>query len=154
MLVVLLALMAASVFARPRMRTRPVRRGLGGLAAAGIVAGLVGLMLLGAALDHGPRGTAAEGATARRLASTQSNRYAYWRVAVNGFADHPLRGLGGGGFADLWLRERTVRDPARDAHSLYIETAAEYGLLGLAALGLALGGVAVAGCGRDDAIRR
>ena len=99
-------------------------------------------MLLGAALDRGD--VPAEGATARRLASTQSNRYSYWEVALRGFADHPLRGAGGGGFADLWLRERTVSDPARDAHSLYIETAAEYGMLGLAALGLLLCGVALA----------
>jgi hypothetical protein len=144
-LLVLVVLMAAAALALPRLRVESAGRGLGMPVAAGIVVALVGLMLLGAALDHGPRGTGpAEGATARRLASTQSNRYAYWRVAVQGFADHPLRGLGGGGFGDLWLQKRTVRDPARDAHSLYIETAAEYGVLGLAALGLTLGGVAVA----------
>ena len=118
----------------------PVRVAL----AVAAIAVLVGLMLLGAALDRAPRaGTPAAGATARRLASTESNRYAYWRVALRGFAEHPLRGLGGGGFGDLWLHERTVRDPARDAHSLYLETAAEYGLAGLAALGLVIGGVTV-----------
>jgi O-antigen ligase/polysaccharide polymerase Wzy-like membrane protein len=146
-LVALLALMAAAALAArrwapPRADSATWRPPAG--AAAALVAVLVGLMLLGAALDRGPRtGTPQAGATASRLASTQSNRFAYWRVALDGFADHPLRGLGGGGFADLWLQKRTVRDPARDAHSLYIETAAEYGLLGLAALGLTLGGVAV-----------
>jgi hypothetical protein len=143
-LVVLLALMGAAVLALRRVRPARGWR-FGGAAAVGIVAGLVGLVLLGAALDRGPRSAGpAEGATAQRLASTQSNRYAYWRVAVRGFTRHPVRGVGGGGFADLWLHERTVRDPARDAHSLYIETAAEYGLLGLACLGLVFGGVAVA----------
>jgi hypothetical protein len=146
-LVVLLALMAAAALAArgwaPPREDRAAWRPSAGVA-AGLVGVLVGLMLLGAALDRGPRtGTPQAGATASRLASAQSNRYAYWRVALGGFADHPLRGLGGGGFADLWLQKRTVRDPAKDAHSLYIETAAEYGLLGLAALGLALGGVAV-----------
>ena len=33
-----------------------------------------------------------------------------------------------------WLRERTIPYAARDAHSLYFETAAELGLVGLAAL--------------------
>jgi hypothetical protein len=143
-LVVLLALMGAAVMALRRVRPARGLR-IGGAAAAGIVAGLVGLVLLGAALDRGPRGAGpAEGATAQRLASTQSNRYAYWRVAVRGFTRHPVRGVGGGGFAEEWLHERTVRDPARDAHSLYVETAAEYGLVGLACLGLVFGGVAVA----------
>jgi hypothetical protein len=52
-LVVLLALMGAAVLVLRRVRPA---RGLrfGGVAAAGIVAGLVGLVLLGAALDRGP----------------------------------------------------------------------------------------------------
>jgi hypothetical protein len=78
----------------------------------------------------------------QRLASVQSNRYAYWKVAVEAFADHPLLGEGSGGFRTAWLREREFRESVRDAHSLYLETAAELGLVGLLALGLL-----VAGCG-------
>jgi len=44
----------------------------------------------------------------------------------------------------VWLRERPFRESVRDAHSLYLETAAELGLVGLAALALLLGGVAAA----------
>jgi O-antigen ligase len=80
----------------------------------------------------------------QRLASVQSNRYAYWKVAVKAFADHPLNGEGSGGFRAAWLREREFRESVRDAHSLYLETAAELGLVGLLALGLLVAGCALA----------
>ncbi len=64
----------------------------------------------------------------------QSNRYAYWKVAASTWADHPVAGIGAGGFAVAWLRERTISETVRDAHSLYIETAAELGIVGVAAL--------------------
>jgi hypothetical protein len=70
----------------------------------------------------------------------QSNRYAYWKVAGETFADHPLQGEGSGGFRTAWLRERPFREPVRDAHSLYLETAAELGLAGLLALALLVAG--------------
>ena len=79
-----------------------------------------------------------------RLASVQSNRYAYWKVAVEVFADHPLRGEGTGSFRTAWLRERPFRESVRDAHSLYLETAAELGIVGLLALGALIGGCALA----------
>ena len=82
-----------------------------------------------------------ESADPARLASFGSHRYSYWKVALRSFADHPLRGVGSGGFAVEWLRERKARESAQDAHSLYIETAAELGLAGLTALALMLAGV-------------
>ncbi len=80
----------------------------------------------------------------QRLTSVQSNRYAYWKVAVEAFADHPLTGEGSGGFRTAWLREREFRESVRDGHSLYLETAAELGLVGLLALGLLIAGCALA----------
>ena len=53
-------------------------------------------------------------------------------------------GTGTAGFRVEWLRRRTIGEQAKDAHSLYLETAAELGLVGLALLGTALAGVAVA----------
>ena len=60
------------------------------------------------------------------------------------FASHPLRGEGSGSFGVEWLQRRKIPEAAQDAHSLYIETAGELGLVGLAALALFLGGAAVA----------
>ena len=45
---------------------------------------------------------------------------------------NPLLGSGAGTFDSYWLRYRTVDSFARDAHSLYVETLAELGPLGLA----------------------
>jgi O-antigen ligase len=51
--------------------------------------------------------------------------------------------VGAGGFAVEWQRERPAGSAgAVDAHSLYVETAAELGLVGLAALALLLGSIA------------
>jgi O-antigen ligase len=84
----------------------------------------------------------ARGATAERFADIGSNRADYWRVAAGSFAAAPLEGVGTAGFRVEWLRERDVAEGAVDAHSLYLETAAELGLVGLALLAAFVGGVA------------
>jgi O-antigen ligase len=83
-------------------------------------------------------------AGAARYETLQSNRYAYWRVALKAFAVEPLHGVGAGGWAVYWLHYRTVDEGAQDAHSLELQTLAELGLVGAALLLAFLGGVAVA----------
>jgi O-Antigen ligase. len=116
------------------------------LIAAVIALGLIVIPIAAAGSSHGPAPTPQFGETSQRLSSTGSNRYAYWKVALRTFADEPLRGVGSGGFATEWLQRRTITEVVRDAHSLYIETLAELGIVGLLLLGLALG--AVAACAR------
>jgi O-antigen ligase len=97
------------------------------------------------ALEGKPQGTSpGETASAERFGSIDSNRYRYWRVAVESWADHPLLGLGSGGFLVEWRKQRERVDESADAHSLYVETAAELGLVGFGALLLFLGGVGAA----------
>jgi hypothetical protein len=86
----------------------------------------------------------ATGATSARLGSLGSNRYAYWRVAVQTGAHHPLAGVGASGFRVAWLQHRNVDEAVRDAHSLELETFAELGLVGVALLAALLAGVALA----------
>src|SRR5207302_1200973 len=94
-----------------------------------IAAAGVGLAL--AASDKGHVELA--GANAARLQSLETHRTKYWRVALeHGFADQPLRGVGPGGFAVIWLKFRDVNERVRVAHSLYIETLAELGVVGFA----------------------
>lgn len=130
-------------------RTAPrlsVRRAV--VVAVVVVAALV--VVVG--LERGPGvGTPTTGATADRLASTDSNRYAYWRVALGAAADAPLAGTGAGGFGVVWLRERDIDEPVRDAHSLPIETLAELGVVGFLAL---LGFAAAIAAGATAARRR
>jgi O-antigen ligase len=85
----------------------------------------------------------AAGATNQRLGSLGSNRYAYWRVALDTGADHPIAGVGASGFRVAWLEHRKVDEVVRDAHSLEIETFAELGIVGLAVLAILLGGFVV-----------
>jgi hypothetical protein len=88
---------------------------------------------------------------AGRLTSLQSNRYAYWDVALRAFAAQPFHGVGAGGWAVWWLRYRTVSEFAVDAHSLPLQTAAELGVVGLVGLGMLFGGVAAAARGAHRA---
>jgi hypothetical protein len=129
-----------------RLHSEPLRiRGLRPLAAAGVAAVLVLFVTATAASERrSPPGNPATGATPARLASLQSHRYAYWKVALGAFADHPLNGIGSGGFQVRWLAKRDFREAVQDAHSLYLETAAELGIAGLAALAAFIAGIALA----------
>jgi hypothetical protein len=84
------------------------------------------------------------GTSAARYTTLSSDRYEYWRVALDDFRAEPLRGVGAGGWQVDWLRLRRNGGFARDAHSLELQTLAELGLVGLALLLLFLGGLVVA----------
>ncbi|MEA2364200.1 MAG: hypothetical protein QOD71_3345 [Thermoleophilaceae bacterium] len=143
-----LSLAAAAIVVRaPRRPMRaprlPISRPIAVLSVAGVV--LVSAILAVAILEGKPQGTSpAAGADPSRLGSIDTNRYRYWDVALRSFADHPLAGLGSGGFYVEWLKERDRVDRSGDAHSLYLETAAELGVVGFALLVLFLGGVIAA----------
>jgi O-antigen ligase len=62
----------------------------------------------------------------------------YWSVAWKDFESHPLVGSGSGTFGRYWLEHRPVGKFVRDAHSLYLETLAELGLVGFVLLAVAL----------------
>jgi hypothetical protein len=143
--VTLLAVGAAAAFAQHRLPRRAGalpgalgdRRLFAG-AAAVLAVGVVGVVLA----QDGGEARPAFGADAGRLGSVETNRGAYWRVAAATAAEHPLTGTGAGGWRVEWLRERRIAEAAKDAHSLPLETAAELGIVGLAALLALLGGVA------------
>jgi hypothetical protein len=113
-------------------------RHAGGVAAAVIVASFALFLVVGAK----EKSAAPLTGNAARLTSLQSNRYAYWRVAWRAFKAEPLHGVGAGGWAVYWLRYRPFDAGAQDAHSLYIQTLAELGVVGLALLAAFLAGIA------------
>lgn len=79
-----------------------------------------------------------------RLSSVRGTRSDLYGVALDGFAAAPFVGEGAGSFEFRWIREREVTEKVRDAHSLYLETLSELGLVGLAAIALFLVTVAAA----------
>jgi O-antigen ligase len=159
MLAALVVLMVAAAVIAPMTPRRPIQlpslpvsRPATVLGASVIVAVLGGLVL--AALEGKPEGTSpVPGATPARLATVDSNRYRYWEEAGSTFAEHPLIGIGSGGFAVEWLKIEQRFDASGDAHSLYLETAAELGVVGVVFLLMFVGGVgaAVLGLYRIDA---
>ena len=67
-------------------------------------------------------------------AGTLGDRPTYWHAAFRDARAHPLIGSGAGSFQAAWLRYRTTSVSVLNAHSLYLETLAELGPLGLALL--------------------
>ena len=141
---------AQLVLARREAAGRLAPGRVGGRMVAGLAVGVVLAITVTAVLVAGSGGDgsrgAAPGAGAQRLATLESSRYDYWVAALDSFAANPLRGVGAAGFRVEWQRERGRRLNARDAHSLYIETAAELGLVGLLLLAGLLAGVVVSAC--------
>lgn len=150
--IVLLGLMAASAAVGValgsvgrRIRIPPgARRGyalaLGCVAVAAVIAGVVNQggpsSLARSAYDA--VGTASDPTAAdannlnRRLGSISSTqRVEHWRVARQVFEQHPWIGSGAGTFEQHWLQQRPTAFQARDAHSLYLESLAELGVVGL-----------------------
>jgi hypothetical protein len=144
-LVLLAAVVLAGVLAQRRMiqteAHQPVKlpRRAPVIALALICAGLAVAIVAGSK-EQSSRPLSA-GAT--RFVTLQSNRYAYWRVAMRAFGDEPIRGVGAGGWSVYWLRYRPFSEFARDAHSLPLQTLAELGLVGAALLLAFIGGLAV-----------
>lgn len=110
----------------------------------GLVVAVVALPFATALLSRSDEGSGAFGASTTRLTATGSNRALYWEVAVHQFADRPLAGDGAGSFASAWLRHRTIDEKVVNAHSLWLETAAELGLAGLLLLLTTAAGVVLA----------
>jgi hypothetical protein len=74
-----------------------------------------------------------------RLSDFGNNgRLDQWEVALEGFSSSPVTGEGAGAFQQRWQRDRPDDLKVEDAHSLYLETLAELGLVGLALLLTAL----------------
>lgn len=75
------------------------------------------------------------GFVTRHLASAEgSGRYQFWQAGVEAFEREPLRGIGAGGYEAWWAEHGSLPYFIRDSHSLFVEVAAELGLLGLVAL--------------------
>ncbi|MBA3429422.1 MAG: O-antigen ligase family protein [Actinobacteria bacterium] len=83
-----------------------------------------------------------------RLGYASSNgRIEQWEVGLRLFEHARLRGIGAGTFGLLWTEQRPatiVGLVVDDAHSLYVETLAELGLIGFALLLVALGSILAA----------
>ena len=130
---------AGLALARPRV-PRTVALGMAAAAVAGVALLLVRV--------GGPSGlyhsfsraapTVKANESRRLLSLSGSSRAQYWHAAWRQYEARPWLGAGAGSYQRWWLRHRPAPLPVRDAHSLYLETLAELGPLGLALLVAAL----------------
>jgi hypothetical protein len=70
----------------------------------------------------------------RLSAINGDGRYQYWVAAVHAFETRPLGGIGPGTFQFWWASRATVSGQVLNAHSLYMETLAETGIIGFVLL--------------------
>ena len=71
---------------------------------------------------------------AARLTNLNGGRYEHYVTALDAFESEPLKGIGAGSFEFFWNRRSDQEGFIRDAHSLYLETLAELGVVGTALL--------------------
>ena len=90
--------------------------------------------------------TQERGLVTSHLTSTEgTGRWQFWEAGWSAFRSEPLVGIGAGGYQAWWAQHGSIERFVRDAHSLFVETAAELGLLGLALLLGFLGAAVVGG---------
>jgi tetratricopeptide (TPR) repeat protein len=73
-----------------------------------------------------------------------SGRWQFWETALDAWHAMPVLGHGAGSYEAWWAQHGTLPVFVRDAHSLYLETLAELGALGLALLAAAAAAVLLA----------
>jgi tetratricopeptide (TPR) repeat protein len=140
---------------RPAVERRPWigRSGniaLVALAVAGVVAFLIAIGNPGDWVDarwHDFKTsgyTKVESGRTRFTGGLGSNRYDFYRVALDQFKDHPIVGVGGDNFADEYLLQRRTLEAPRHPHSLAFRLLSQYGLVGTALFLLFLGGFVAA----------
>ena len=87
----------------------------------------------------------------RLLSGLGSNRYDFYRVALDEFRAHPLAGIGVDNFQQQYLRRGRSPETPRYPHSVELRTLSQTGLLGALLAVVGLGGALLAGAA---AVRR
>jgi predicted secreted protein len=139
---------------------RGLRRGVAVVALATLLAVVVGGLAVAGnpvtrvrhAWDSFKGGYTAEATGSNRLlGGLGSNRYDFYRVALNEFEAHPLIGIGADNFAQQYLIHGRSDETPRYPHSVELRTLSQTGLLGTLLAVVGLGAALLAG---GSAMRR
>jgi tetratricopeptide (TPR) repeat protein len=133
----------------PEPSARNLHRLTGAVALAALVVVIAGgLVVAGNPVHrvehawHSFKGGYGEGSGDRLLSGLGSNRYDFYRVAVDEFSAHPLAGIGADNFQQQYLRHGHSEETPRYPHSVELRTLSQTGLIGallaVAGLGAAL----------------
>jgi hypothetical protein len=85
------------------------------------------------------RVTASDFTKAHLLSANGSGRWQLWASAVDQWKEKPLAGEGAGSYESWWAQHGSLSKFVRSAHSLYLETLGELGVIGLVLLMSAFG---------------
>ena len=134
--------------------------------AVAAVLAIVVALALGAPgrIDHAihtfesPNGAYVHTNTGNRFSALSGNgRYTYWQTTLNAMPGHWLNGFGVGSFQLVWLPRAPFPSYIVNAHSLFVETLVEVGLIGLLLMTgfliAVIGGAARAIRAADDSAR-
>lgn len=128
-----------------------------GVAAAAVLVGLVAINApsrVSNAWDEFKLPEVPGSGTERLSKASGESRYQFWSAAVREAESKPLTGTGSGTFVFWWTRDGDTRDVVDNAHSLYMETLGELGIVGflllVAFFGTVLFGGAVAALRAGD----
>ena len=141
------AIAAPAVVAAVRAMGKPQRRGVGWALALLAVAGVAIAIAVGPPQGHpaawaqrelnsfrsyDPGARAQASSVAGRLAvAAGSGRWQQWTVATEELRSAPVLGTGAGDYRFWWDARRPIQQWVQNAHSLYLETLGESGLVGL-----------------------
>jgi hypothetical protein len=141
-------LLQAGLTVMQRHTTRPrwlvVSRRSGSVVAWLLVAGIAAAVAVGIASGRAhhywqgfkqPNPPHAGNSYSRLLSIAGSHRYQYWVAAIDAFKTSRWKGIGPGTFEFYWSQHNSLGEFVRNAHSLWIETLAEAGIVGLALIG-------------------
>jgi hypothetical protein len=79
-----------------------------------------------------PQARGADDLESHLLSVGSTGRWQHWNAAVEQFREAPLHGQGAGSYQVWWAENGTIRGFVSEAHSLYLETLGELGLVGFA----------------------
>src|SRR5205823_5057691 len=98
-----------------------------------------------------PGSQSAQSAGSHLLSTSGTGRWQLWTAAVEQFRTRPVVGQGAGSYEQWQTRHGTLGEFVQDAHSLYLQTLGELGVVGLVLLAgvLAAGFIAGAAGLRD-----
>ena len=85
-----------------------------------------------------PSSQSAQSAESHLLSTSGTGRWQLWAAAVDQFRTRPVVGQGAGSYERWQTRHGTLGEFVQDAHSLYLQTLGELGVIGLVLLAGAL----------------
>jgi O-antigen ligase len=90
---------------------------------------------------HGTAGLQTAQTRERLSDPGNDGRLPLWKAAVRIYETQPLRGTGAGTYQPYYFRYRSEPEHVADAHSLYLQSLAELGLIGLALIVIVVAGM-------------